>query len=252
MKRYLMLIVVLFTIISCKNKETRHTSTTQNNCAKCHSTIQTHWADLSDLHTISSTNILVEEVKTPEELFKKFCLYCHSYFQSTLGFENTETNPNTINSSSCMEQNNANLKKSDSAKIAKFKSLLEGHSKTGTKKISNLSAAYQKIISSTGDTSTYFYPNQTSLTVKITKFCCSCHNPIDQGSEPAITKDSIDFGPQGGNSRIYVMENHKGFGCSDCHNSSDFMAIEPSTKSSCNSCHPTPNSQTGKVHINNL
>ncbi len=234
----LLFIIVLFTFSSCNNKETKPVLCAQKaNCALCHSTIQTPWANVTDLHTISKVNGINVEYKNTKELYKLFCLKCHVSFQSYL---NSATSNKTINPNhSVNNKTNSN-------------SLINNHSKAGKKNISNLPAAYQKLISSSGDTSTYIYPDQTSFAVKVTKLCNSCHNPKDQGSKPSIKKNGIDFGPQGGKSRVYVMENHKGFGCGDCHNPSNFLPFEPSTKSSCNSCHPTPDSQTGKVHINHL
>ena len=53
-------------------------------------------------------------------------------------------------------------------------------------------------------------------------------------------KGSVDYGPQGGDSRSFVTSDHASLGCTDCHKTHDFTPIEdPRTDARCSGagCH---------------
>jgi hypothetical protein len=140
---------------------------------------------------------------------------------------------------------------SNTAKLAKYGSVLDGPWSAGYTIVSALPSVYQKILSlSTGDTSTFVFPSQTSISAQATKLCNSCHDPADQGGDPAIIIAGINYGPQGGDSRSFVASNHQGFGCIDCHSPHTFAHVIPETTAACVVCHSS--SKTDKVHINHM
>lgn len=106
------------------------------------------------------------------------------------------------------------------------------------------------------------YAHQSKLSVHATKLCDSCHDPEDQGSDPATTVAGRDYGQQGGDSRAYVTANHADLGCVDCHRPHEF-ASEDDTQaagdSNCNAphCHTTSRKlakpgDPGVVHTNHI
>ncbi len=68
----------------------------------------------------------------------------------------------------------------------------------------------------------------TALSLQAEKVCDSCHNAADQGSGDASvtvsTTQTVDFGPQGGDSRAFVLSNHANIPCIDCHQGHTFAA----------------------------
>lgn len=233
-------------------------------CGSCHTTEQSQWASAEDLHALPVAAVLTNVDHNTEELLINDCIKCHSSFQFPLGIAHFVTPVNQVGSPAgtwtalntgdwqatkcevCHDPTSTSSKK-----LAKYGSELDGPWSPSYIKLSTLPTAYQKILSlSTGDTSTYVYPNQTSLTVLATKLCNSCHDPADEGADPAITVKGINYGPQGGDSRAYVASNHKGFGCIDCHDAHTFVPVDPEKTKACMGCHSSP--KTGKVHLNHL
>jgi hypothetical protein len=234
------------------------------NCAGCHATEQSQWAQAADLHALSPVACLTDATHNTSELLVDNCLKCHSTFQYALGVAHFVTPVNQVGSPAgtwtalnvadwqatkcevCHDPSATNT-----AKLAKYGSILDGPWSAGYTSVSALPAAYQKVIDiATGDTSTYIYPDQTTLAVQATKLCNTCHDPADQGGDSAITQGGINYGPQGGDSRAYVGANHEGFGCIDCHAPHNFMPVNPDTTTACKSCHSV--ARTGKVHFNHL
>jgi hypothetical protein len=266
MKKCLLLLAVLAVMASCKKKTTEPEATDPHvanaPCGNCHATQQSQWASAADLHAASAADVLTNADHNTAELLNDNCLKCHSSFQVPQGIAHFVTpvdqtgSPagiwNALNTADwkatkCEVCHNPAATNKD--KLAKYGSILDGPWSAGYTSVTALPAAYQKVINlSTGDTSTYVYPDQTILSVQATKLCCSCHDPADQGSDPEVIVNGINLGPQGGDSRSYVATNHKGFGCIDCHDSHTFLPIDPVTKAPCNTCHPV--TEVGKVHIN--
>ncbi|NOZ07614.1 MAG: hypothetical protein GXO91_01900 [FCB group bacterium] len=260
--------VIVVLAASCNNStEATDPHVANADCAGCHETEQAQWASDADLHAQSAIDVLTTEEHNTEELLVDDCLKCHSSFQYSLGVAHfvtpvdmigsppgtwTELNASEWEATKCEVCHDPT---SDGDKmLAKYGSVLDGDWNPGYISISDLPEAYQVII--TGDEtysdSIYVYPDQTALSIQITRLCSSCHDPADQGPEPEIVQDGINYGPQGGDSRSYVMVNHQGFGCGDCHNPHDFTPVDPTQKTACMGCHPTPDSQSGSVHINHL
>ena len=233
-------------------------------CSSCHTTQQSQWASPEDLHSASAEEVLTNVDHNTEELLVNDCIKCHSSFQEPLGIAHFVTPVNQIGSPAgtwtALNTGDWQATKCEVChdptstspmKLAKYGSELDGPWKAGYIDLSTLPTAYQKVISlTTGDTSTYVYPNQTSTTVLATKLCNSCHDPADEGEDPAVIINGINYGPQGGDSRAYVGVNHHGFGCIDCHDSHTFLPINPKTKPACAGCHSV--SQKGKVHVNHM
>lgn len=107
------------------------------------------------------------------------------------------------------------------------------------------------------------YVNQAAISIHATKLCDSCHDPDDQGGDPARVVGGLSYGPQGGDSRSYMTASHAGLGCIDCHKNHDFTpetAAQATTDTKCIGfgCHnlgnPAPKSPTdpGVVHVNHI
>jgi hypothetical protein len=261
MKNILLSLALIFILASCSKNNTvnpadPHVANAQ--CSKCHATEQSQWADTLDFHALSSTDCLTNADHNTAELLTDACLKCHSTFQYPLGVAHFVTPINQTGPWTAINKGDWQATKcevchdptaTNSKKLAKYGSVLDGQWNAGYTNVSALPSAYQKIISlSTGDTTTYIYPDQTTLSVQATKLCNSCHDPADEGSDPAAIVGGINLGPQGGDSRAYVAPNHQGFGCIDCHTPHDFVHVIPETTTACKGCHST--AQTGKVHIN--
>jgi len=264
---FLMLAIATL-VSSCKKNDTTPTQTPTDShvagavCGNCHATEQLQWASSADLHAASGTDCLTNASHNTAELLTDDCLKCHSTFQYPLGVAHfvtpvdqsghpagtwTALNTSDWKATKCEVCHDPSS--SDSLKLAKYGSVLDGQWSAGYTKISALPAAYQKIIDlTTGDTLTYVYPNQTTVAVQATKLCNSCHDPADQGGDPAMIVGGINYGPQGGDSRAYVATNHQGFGCTDCHKVHDFTHVTPETTPACKGCHSV--TRTGVVHIN--
>ncbi len=268
LKSILFGLMIIVLAISCNNStEPSDPHVANADCAGCHETEQSQWASDADLHAQSVSEVLTNEEHNSEELLVDDCLKCHASFQYPLGVAHfvtpvdmigfpagtwTELNASEWEATKCEVCHDPT---SDGEKmLAKYGAVLDGVWSAAYISISDLPEAYQIII--TGDEtysdSTYVYPDQTTLSAQITRLCTSCHDPEDQGSEPEIIQDGINYGPQGGDSRSYVMVNHQGFGCGDCHDPHDFTPVDPTQKSTCAGCHPTADSHSGRVHINHL
>lgn len=107
------------------------------------------------------------------------------------------------------------------------------------------------------------YARQTVISAHATKLCDSCHDPDDQGGDPAKVIGGVNYGPQGGDSRSYVTASHANLGCIDCHKSHDFTpesAAQAVLDVNCigYGCHdrstPLPKSPSdpGVVHVNHI
>ncbi len=262
MKKILLVLAVIATVVSCKKEENPHVANAD--CGSCHTTEQSQWASQANLHALSATDVLANADHNTEELLIDDCLKCHSTFQFPLGVAHfispvdqigSPAGTWTVKNAGDWKATNCEVchdpTSTNTLKLAKYGSLLDGNWSAGYIKISELPNAYQKILSlSTGIITTYTYPDQTDPAVQATKLCLSCHDPADRGEEPEVIIDSINYGPQGGDSRSYVAENHKGFNCTDCHTPHSFEHVNPTTTTACMSCHT--GSKTGKVHINHM
>ena len=270
MKKLVFILAAIITVafFSCKKKVTpvpADPHVANADCASCHATEQAQWASAADFHAFSAAEVLTDANHDTEELLIDDCLKCHSTFQFPLGVAHfvtpvdqvgspagtwTALNASDWQATKCEVCHDPTA--TNTAKLAKYGSMLDGAWSASYTNVADMPDAYQKILSSNGDTSTYVFPDQTKLSVQATKLCLSCHDPADQGADPAITQDGINYGPQGGDSRSYVMSNHQGFGCTDCHNPHDFTPVNPVLTTACVGCHPTADSHTGVVHINHL
>jgi hypothetical protein len=263
MKKILFGLVVIALVTSCE-KANNNPHVANANCGSCHTTEQSQWASSKDLHALSAADVLTNVDHNTAELLTNDCLKCHATFQYKLGVAHfvtpvdqigapsgtwTALNPGEWKATKCEVCHDPTA--TNKSKLAKYGSLLDGQWSASYNTIAAMPAAYQKVINiSTGDTSTFIYPDQTTLAVQATKLCNSCHDPADQGGDPEVIVGGINYGSQGGDSRSYVATNHQGFGCIDCHNPHDFMPVDPKVTLACNSCHS--DNKTGKVHVNHL
>jgi hypothetical protein len=261
MKKILIGFAILALVASCKKEKTDpHVAGAP--CGDCHAAESSQWASSQDLHALSATDVLTNVDHNTAELLTDDCLKCHSPFQYPMGVAHfvtpvdqtgspagtwTAMNLADWKATKCEVCHSPNATNTD--RLAKYGSVLDGGWNASYIALSELPAAYQKVINlSTGDTSTFIYPDQTTLAVQATKLCNSCHDPADQGGDPPVHLNGINLGPQGGDSRAYVGTNHQGFGCIDCHNSHAFTVVNPRTTSACSGCHS--GFRAGKVHIN--
>lgn len=268
MKKIVFFLTLVILIASCKKKNEESTPSNPHvanaPCTNCHTTEQSQWASSTDLHSASVADVLTNVDHNTAELLTDDCLKCHSTFQYSLGVAHFVTPVNQTGSpaGTWTALNTGDWKATkcevchdpsatNKSKLAKYGSWLDGQWSAKYTNVSVLPVAYQKVIDMTsGDTSTYIYPDQTKYAVLATKLCNSCHDPADQGGDPAIIIGGINYGPQGGDSRAYVGTNHQGFGCIDCHTAHTFMPVDPLATTACSGCHTGP--KTGKVHINHL
>jgi len=263
MKKLLLGLAVLAFLASCKKDKNEPNPHVANaDCGSCHTTEQSQWASSENLHAASAADVLANAEHNTAELLTDDCLKCHASFQYSLGVAHFVTPVNQVGSpaGTWTALNTSEWKATkcevchnpiatNTAKLAKYGSLLDGDWSAGYIAISALPDAYQKIIDlSTGVITTYTYPNQSNITAQTTKLCLSCHDPADQGGDPEVIVGGISLGLQGGDSRSYVASNHQGFGCGDCHNPHDFTPVNPQTTTACSTCHSS--SKTGKVHTN--
>jgi len=148
-------------------------------------------------------------------------------------------------------------------KLAKYGAWLDSQPKAGYIQLdTGMPVAYNFVFSQNAYAK-HSYSEQTALSIHATKLCDSCHDPDDQGGDPAKVINGRNYGPQGGDSRSYVTANHADLGCVDCHKRHDFA---PETSAQANDdptctglgCHsdraPLPKSPTdpGVVHTNHI
>jgi hypothetical protein len=263
MKKILLGFALIALIASCK-KENSNPHVANANCGSCHSSEKSQWSDVADLHALASADVLTNVDHNTTEILNDDCLKCHSTFQYKKGVAHFVTPADTIGSpagtwtllnsadwqaTKCEVCHNPNSTNKD--KLAKYGSILDGEWNADYTSVSDLPEAYQNVLDRfTSTISTYVFPNQTSLSIQATKLCNSCHDPADQGGDPEIVIDGVNFGSQGGDSRSFVLTNHKGIGCIDCHDSHTFIPVDPMTTLACNGCHVR--NLTGKVHINHM
>ena len=270
MKKLLLCIALLVLIVSCTKKAEDATPTNPHvanaQCSNCHTVEQTQWASSLNLHAQSATDVLTNADHNTAELLTDDCLKCHSTFQFKSGVAHFVTPIDQAGSpTATWSVKNAGDWKAtncevchdptatNTAKLAKYGSLLDGPWNARYIKISELPDAYQKVLSSTtGVISTYIYPDQTKLAVQATKLCLSCHDPADQGGDPDMIVSGINQGPQGGDSRSYVADHHQGFNCTDCHLPHSFEPVDPTTTTACMACHTKSITGNVKVHINHI
>ncbi len=148
-------------------------------------------------------------------------------------------------------------------KLAKYGAWLDSQPKAAYIELdTGMPVAYNFVLGKNGYVQ-HSYSEQTALSVHATKLCDSCHDPNDQGGDPAKIIHGKNCGPQGGDSRAYVTANHANLGCIDCHQGHDFTpesAGEADDDPSCIGlgCHnervPAPKSPTdpGVVHTNHI
>jgi hypothetical protein len=263
MKIFLFGFVVIGLVSSCQKKDTNpHVANAA--CGNCHTTEQSQWASPEDLHALSAADVLTNVDHNTAELLNDDCLKCHSNFQYQMGVAHFVTPVDTIGSpagswtalntadwkaTKCEVCHNPSATNLD--KLAKYGSILDGQWIAAYTSVSDLPAAYQKVLDlSTNTYSTYVYPDQTTLSIQSTKLCNSCHDPADQGGDPPLVLGSINYGAQGGDSRSFVAVQHQTFGCIDCHDSHTFMPVDPKITTNCSSCHL--GNGIGKVHLNHL
>lgn len=254
---------------SCYECHSPSTHATSASCASCHPTQQNQWASSLNLHAASTAEVLTNVDHNMAELLNDDCVKCHASFQVPLGVAHfvtpvdqvgqpagvwTALNPGDWQATKCEVCHDPSA--TNPCKLAKYGALLDGSWTAGYIPISDLPAAYQAVISTTGAASIVTYADQTTLAVQATKLCNSCHDPADQGGDPNVVVGGVDYGPQGGDSRAYVTSSHRGLGCIDCHPTHDFTPTQPETTASCggSGCHSTARSGSlpGKVHVNHL
>jgi hypothetical protein len=264
MKKILLGFAVIALIASCK-KENSNSHVANANCGGCHTTEESQWSDVADLHALATADVLTNVDHNTAELLNDDCLKCHSTFQYKMGVAHFVTPVDTIGSpagtwtalnsgdwqaTKCEVCHNPYATNKD--RLAKYGSILDGQWNADYTSVSDLPDAYQQILDmSTSTISTYVYPDQTTLSVQATKLCSSCHDPADQGGDPEVVIGGVNFGSQGGDSRSFVVSSHKGFGCIDCHDSHTFQPVNPQITQACIVCHSS-GKVTGKVHINHV
>jgi hypothetical protein len=156
------------------------------------------------------------------------------------------------------------------AKLAKYGAWLDSQPTAGYIQLdTGMPVAYaylyetSQIKRNQGDYVRTDYKDQSAISVHGTKLCDSCHDPDDQGGDPAKVVSGRNYGPQGGDSRSYMTANHANLGCIDCHKGHTFApetSAQAATDTKCigMGCHnvgaPAPRTATdpGVVHTNHI
>jgi hypothetical protein len=151
----------------------------------------------------------------------------------------------------------------DIHKLAKYGTWLDSQPKAGYIELdTGMPVAYNYVLQNSAYVRNA-YEEQSALSIHATKLCDSCHDPDDQGGDPAKVINGKNYGPQGGDSRAYVTANHAGLGCIDCHKGHTFTP-ENSTQAQADTnciglgCHneripaPTSPADPGVVHTNHI
>jgi len=222
----------------------------------CHVAEGTLWSSAADLHAATAAEVLTNGDHNTAEPLVDSCLKCHSAFQYPLGVASMVSTTNQIGPWTLLPGASAwqatkcevchDPTSSAPAKLAKYGAWLDGDfSATYTALDVGMPIAYNHVFDGS---SAYIQTNYSTQTadptalkvLQATKLCDSCHDPDDQGGDPSVVKSSVNYGPQGGDSRSFVTSDHAGFGCTDCHKTHDFTPIEdPRTDAKCSGagCH---------------
>ena len=225
-------------------------------CATCHSAEGALWSSAADLHAATAADVLTNVDHNTAEPLVDSCLKCHSAFQYPLGVASMVSTTDQIGpwtllpGASAWQATKCEVCHDPTSlapvKLAKYGAWLDGEfSATYTVLDAGMPTAYNHVFDGS---SAYIQTNYSTQTVdptalkvlQATKLCDSCHDPDDQGGDPNVVKGSIDYGPQGGDSRSFVTSHHAGLGCIDCHKTHDFTPIaDPRTDAQCNGvgCH---------------
>jgi hypothetical protein len=148
-------------------------------------------------------------------------------------------------------------------KLAKYGAWLDSQPSSAYIQLdTGMPVAYDYVLGNHGYVK-HTYSEQAAITVHATKLCDSCHDPDDQGGDPAKIIHGRNYGPQGGDSRAYVTANHAELACVDCHQRHDFVPVtadqaEDDPRCIGLGCHnervPAPKHPTdpGVVHTNHI
>jgi hypothetical protein len=264
---------------SCHAFPLDHLTVAGTACSSCHADIAAEWSSSADLHAASATDVLLNVDHDTNELLVDECLQCHTMFQRPLGIATFVTPIDQVGPWSLLPGASAwqatkcevchDPASSKPAKIAKYGAILDRAfdasyvdlSAAATQQaypdLTWLVAPYQYVLGAAGYVQTAIVPGANgAVGLEANKLCSSCHDPDDQGGDPNVVIGTIDYGPQGGDSRAYMTASHGGLTCIDCHPTHDFTPVDPDTKRACGTsgCHDVSRVGTvpGVVHTNHL
>jgi hypothetical protein len=246
------------------------------NCASCHVAEQMAWASPLDKHAASAADVLLNNEHNAGEGLPPAngnpaneCLLCHSAFQAksfTVGDFVQPVNVGTNNNGPSLPDGSWSLTPGASHWQATNCQVCHDPMANSPKRLAKYdgnTGTYQDVTGKTPVShvldlvaKTYTdVPVKAGLSAAATTLCDSCHDPEDQGADPAPA-GSETYGPQGGDSRAYVSPSHQGLGCNDCHRGHDFQPADPSITLSCQGANCHDISQVGRgpgvVHLNHL
>ncbi len=246
------------------------------NCGSCHVAEQMAWASPLDKHAASPADVLLNNEHNRGEGLPPAngnpaneCLLCHSAFQAktfTVGDFVQPVNVGTNNNGPSLPDGSWSLAAAASHWQATNCQVCHNPMGSSPKKLAKYdgnTGTYQDVtgaapVSHVFDFAAKTYsdvPVKAGLSAAATTLCDSCHDPEDQGGDPAPTGWEA-YGSQGGDSRAFVTTSHQGLGCNVCHLGHDFQPADPSTTLSCKgpNCHDISYAGQGPgvVHINHL
>jgi Cytochrome c554 and c-prime len=245
-------------------------------CASCHAAEQAAWASPQDKHAASPTDVLLNTEHNQAEGLPPAngnpandCLLCHSAFQAkalTVGDFVQPLNAGTNNGGPLLPEGSWSLKAAAGSWQATKCEVCHDPTATNARKLAKYdgdTGTYQNVSSAAPVSHVLSFATKTfadvpvkaGLSAAATRLCDSCHDPEDQGGDnPPAGSEAYD--KQGGDSRAFVTESHKGLGCNDCHLTHDFIPADPAATPTCkgSACHDVDRSGQGPgvVHVNHL
>jgi hypothetical protein len=256
-----------------------------SDCASCHTAVAAQWSSAGDRHAASAADVLLNVDHDSSELLVDACLNCHSMFQRVAGMtiDQFVTPIDTVVALGQVAPDGTwTLLPGASAWQMTRCEVCHDATSTATGKLAKYGAFLDA--DPVFNTTTYFTPAMLesqflggpptqmifdgtsaysaialaapTVGVDAVALCYSCHQWDDQGGDPNKVIGSVDYGPQGGDSRAFVTASHAYLTCIDCHPTHDFQPISPALKSACGgaSCHDADRSSAlpGVVHTNHI
>ncbi|HZZ85989.1 MAG TPA: hypothetical protein VFE30_15745 [Anaeromyxobacteraceae bacterium] len=241
-------------------------------CADCHALKGAQWASSTDLHHASAADVLTNVAHDTNELLVDQCLQCHSMFQRPLGIAAFVTPIDQVGSpagtwtllpgASQWQATRCTVchdpTSSEAARLAKYGAVLDQAFLPAYTDPATWPAATQFVLDPAAAlyVETPYPATASAVGVKATQLCYTCHDPADQGGDPDKFVGTVDYGPQGGDSRAFVTSSHAGITCVACHPTHDFTPLDPAVAPSCQTtgCHDVSRagSAPGVVHVNHL
>jgi hypothetical protein len=237
----------------------------KDDCLLCHAMFQA-----ISLHAVVDTSGTVTGTKIPKSAYGPVDDPTQTYYSGAISHFVSPINakgPWTVTNGADWRATKCEVchdpSSTDLYKLAKYGAWLDSQPQAAYIQLNTgMPVAYNFVFQKKGFVQTT-YKDQSAISIHATKLCDSCHDPNDEGSDPAKIIHGVNYGPQGGDSRAYVTASHANLGCIDCHKTHDFTPetlAQAVTDPNCIGlgCHnlsaPAPKSpgDPGVVHVNHI